>query len=165
MHNTVEHLYQNHHAWLYRWLKSRLKQDCIAADLAQDTFVKLIEHQERYTHYDHPRALLTTIAKNLANQWWRRKKIEQAYQDNLMQLEEQYHPSPEQELMILEALDELASILNNLQGREKQVFMLWQLDGLNYTQIAKQLDVALITIKRDMKKIMLCCLTVLDIED
>lgn len=165
MSKTVEHLYKEHHTWLYSWLKSRLKQDSLAADLAQDTFVKLIEHQERYTDYDQPRALLTTIARNLANQWWRRKKIEQAYQDSLMHMDEIYHPSPEQELLLVEALTELSSILNNLQGREKQVFILWQVEGLNYTQIAKQLDVSLITIKRDMKKIMLCCLTVLDIDD
>lgn len=164
MQNAIEQLYHTHHTWLYCWLTKRLKQECLAADITQDTFVKIIQHYERYAHYEHPRALLTTIAKNLANQWWRRQKIEQSYEDYLLQLEEVYHPSPEQEFLMFEALVELNNILNRLQVREKEVFFLWQMEGLTYPKIAERLSVSLNTVKRDVKKIMLCCFSVLDNE-
>ncbi|WP_445115690.1 sigma-70 family RNA polymerase sigma factor [Acinetobacter sp. WZC-1] len=163
MSDSVEYLYKNHHAWLYGWLRNRLKQDALAADLAHDTFIKIIQHHERYS-YEQPRALLTTIARNLANKWWQRKQIEQAYQDSLLLQETEYYPSPEQEVIVIQALLELSSIMRGLKDREKQVFILWQIEGLNYARIAEQLDVSLITVKRDMKKIMLCCLSVMDVE-
>lgn len=162
--NQVEHLYRNHHAWLHGWLRNRLKQDGVAADLAHDTFIKIIQHQDRYS-YDQPRALLITIARNLANKWWQRKQIEQAYHEMLAELEPEYAPSPEKEVMVIQALIEVSNILLHLKEREKQVFILWQIHGLNYNQIAQRLDIAVITAKRDMKRIMLCCLSAVDMDE
>ena len=162
--DRIEHLYRDHHAWLYRWLRNRLKQDVIAADLMHDTFIKIIQYQDRYS-YDQPRALLTTIARNLANKWWQRKKIEQAYYEMLADQEPEYAPSPEQEIIIIQSLIEISNILLNLKEREKQVFILWQIYGLNYNEIATHMDIAVITAKRDMKKIMLNCFNAINIDE
>lgn len=163
MSNSVESLYKDHHEWLRRWLNTRLKQDAIAADLAQDTFIKIIQHYDRY-NYDQPRALLTTIAKNLANKWWHRKQIEQAYQESLALIDEQYYPSPEQELIVIQSLIELTEIFNALDARAQKTFILWKVEGLRYQDIAHELDVSIITVKRDIKKILLKCLHVFETE-
>ncbi|AOA57031.1 sigma-70 family RNA polymerase sigma factor [Acinetobacter larvae] len=161
---TVEHLYRDHHSWLYGWLKHRLQQDSLAADLAHDTFVKILQHQERYS-LEQPRALLTTIAKNLSYRWWHRKQIEEAYLQQLQFIAPQYYPSPEQELQAIQLLVELYMLMDQLQQREQQVFIKWQIDGLCYAEIAEQLGVSLITVKRDMKKVMLCCLKLFELDD
>lgn len=163
MPNSVESLYRHHHDWLHDWLSRRLQQDALAADLAHDTFIKIIQHYDRYS-YDHPRALLTTIARNLANKWWQRKNIEQAYQESLSLMDVESHPSPEQELIVIQALLELTQLLNNLDDRTKNVFILWKIEGLTYSSIAEKLDVSLITVKRDIKKILLSCMHVFEVD-
>ena len=47
-----------------------------------------------------------------------------------------------------------------MPARVRQVFLLSQLDGLTYAQIAEQLQVSLITIKRDMRTAFLACLSI-----
>ncbi|MFL9609593.1 sigma factor [Methylobacillus sp. Pita2] len=40
--NLVHQLYSSHHGWLYAWLRKKLGCQHIAADLAHDTFVRLM---------------------------------------------------------------------------------------------------------------------------
>ena len=61
---AVQTLYSNHHGWLNTWLRSRLGNAADAADLAQDTFVRLLQKTERF-ELKAPRAFLRTIARGL----------------------------------------------------------------------------------------------------
>ena len=68
-------------------------------------------------------------------------------------------PSEEQRALALEVLTQLDSMLEGLGHKVKQVFILAQLDGLAYTDIAKQLDISLRTVNNYMAKAMEhCCL-------
>ena len=60
LHDAVSHLYQDHHGWLQGWLRRRLGCAENAADLAQDTFVKVLVSRQA-ARIDEPRAFLTTI--------------------------------------------------------------------------------------------------------
>ena len=51
-------------------------------------------------------------------------------------------------------------MLREMPDRARQTFLLSQLDGLTYAQIAAQLGVSLITVKRDMRDAFLACLSV-----
>ena len=55
-------LYSDHHGWLHGWLQRRLGNAWDAADLTQDTFVRVLG---RPIAGNEPRALLTHIAKGL----------------------------------------------------------------------------------------------------
>ncbi|MBA4002871.1 MAG: RNA polymerase subunit sigma, partial [Delftia sp.] len=64
LHNEVQSLYRDHHRWLRDWLRRKLGCSHHAADLAHDTFVRLLGRKERADPVD-PRAYLTTIAHGL----------------------------------------------------------------------------------------------------
>lgn len=61
----IEHLYANHHGWLRGWLRRRLGNSFDAADLAHDTFLRLLVSGRAPTP-EQSRAHLTQIAKA----WW-----------------------------------------------------------------------------------------------
>ena len=42
LHREISTLYAGHHGWLQGWLRSRLGNAFDAADLAQDTFVRIL---------------------------------------------------------------------------------------------------------------------------
>lgn len=44
--DSVQTLYSDHHGWLHAWLRSKLGNAADAADLAQDTFVRLLQRRE-----------------------------------------------------------------------------------------------------------------------
>lgn len=156
----VQSLYTEHHGWLQAWLGRKLGNACDAADLAHDTFVRLLSRQG-HSYFGHePRALLTHIAKGLVVDRWRRQDVERAYLEAIAHLPEPEVPSPETRWLILETLYRIDAMLREMPARVRQVFLLSQLDGLTYAQIAEQLQVSLITIKRDMRTAFLACLSI-----
>lgn len=149
-------LYTDHHGWLHGWLQRRLGNAWNAADLAQDTFVRVLGRQ---ISGHEPRALLTHIAKGLVIDRWRRQEVEKAYLQALAHIPEALAPSPESRLLILETLCRLEAMLQSLPAVTRQAFMLSQLDGLTYSAIAERLGLSLITVKRHMRTAFIACLS------
>lgn len=149
-------LYSDHHGWLHGWLQRRLGNAWDAADLTQDTFLRVLGRQ---LAGNEPRALLTHIAKGLVVDRWRRQEVEKAYLQALAQVPEALAPSAESRWLILETLCRLEAMLQSLPALTRQAFLLSQLDGLTYGAIAEQLGISLITVKRHMRTAFIACLS------
>ncbi|SFA80727.1 RNA polymerase sigma-70 factor, ECF subfamily [Pseudomonas sp. NFIX10] len=104
-----------------------------------------------------PRAFLTTIAKRVLFNHYRRQDLERAYLDTLAQLPEQVAPSEEERAIILQTLTELDQLLDGLPRAVKQAFLLAQVDGLAYNEIARELGISLATVKRHLNKAAMRC--------
>ncbi|MDR0279443.1 MAG: sigma-70 family RNA polymerase sigma factor [Paucimonas sp.] len=157
---VIEALYSGHHGWLYERLKKKLGNAMDAADLTQDTFTRVLASQ--VTRIEQPRAYLSCVAKGILVNWYQRKALERAYLDALAQLPEQQAPSPELRFLVLETLHQVDAMLDALPPLVKRAFLLSQLGGLKYDDIASQLGVSLITVKRYMKQAFVQCLLLVE---
>lgn len=161
VHQEVQTLYANHHGWLQSWLSKKIGNAFDAADIAQDTFTRIIASRD-LRKVEEPRAYLTTVAKGLMINWYQRQALERAYLDALALMPEPQAPSVEQRYIILETLHEIDRMLDSLPVKVRQAFLLSQLEGLKYEEIAKKLGTSLVTIKRYMKQAFLHCLAFVD---
>jgi RNA polymerase sigma-70 factor (ECF subfamily) len=148
---NIETLYFNHHGWLKAWLRRRLGDTNRAADLAHDTFVRLLSRQG-LNPLDEPRAFLTTVATRVLASYWRREQLEQAYLDTLRCFAPALAPSPEERAIVLETLHQLDELLDGLPVPVKRAFLLSQLDGLTQRQIALQLNITERTVRRHLTR-------------
>ncbi|MFM0738703.1 sigma-70 family RNA polymerase sigma factor [Paraburkholderia xenovorans] len=155
----VRTLYRDHHGWLQAWLHRKLGNAFDAADLAHDTFLRILSAREKTGTPDpgtpdldlrEPRAYLTTVAGRVLLNHYRRLSLERAYLDALAALPESLVPSTEDRLIILETLHEIDAMLDRLAPKARMTFLLAQLEGLTYAQIAERLQVSVRTIKRYM---------------
>ncbi len=151
--SVLEHdlhtLYSDHHGWLHGWLRKRLGCTHQAADLAHDTFVRVLA-REHSVAIQEPRAWLSTIAHGLVIDHRRRRALERAYLESIAHLPEPLAPSAEDTALIIEALARIDALLQGLKPRARRVLLLSRLDGLSYPQIAKQLGVSLSSVEKDM---------------
>ncbi|MGX5219176.1 sigma-70 family RNA polymerase sigma factor [Pseudomonas sp. S9] len=154
----VQRLYSDHNAWLNGWLRQRLGCAHNAADLAQDTFVRLLKSPDGLATLRQPRAYLSTIAHGLVVNFWRRQSVERAYLDALAAQPEALAPSPEEREMIVETLLAIDAMLLRLPSKVREAFLLSQLDGLTYAVIAQRLAVSERMVKKYMAQAMLHCL-------
>jgi RNA polymerase sigma-70 factor (ECF subfamily) len=161
--NALHDWYNEHHGWLQGWLSKRLGCSFNAADLAQDTFLRLLTKGRDLPAVREPRAYLSTIAHSLLVNHWRRQHIERAYLEALADRPEQYVPSPESRELIIESLVQIDTLLNKLPEKVRTAFLMSQLDGLTYALIAESLGVSERMVKKYMAQAMLHCLT-LDVE-
>lgn len=154
-------LYTEHHGWLLAWLRRRLGDSAHAADLAHDTFLRILAGR-RLSDIREPRAYLRTVAHGILVNTYERQALERAYLDALAARPEALAPSPEDRYLVLETLLRIDALLDALPAKVRRAFLLSQLDGQRYEDIARELGCSLPSIKRYMKQAFLHCLTVLD---
>lgn len=156
----VGQLYRQHHRWLESWLRHKLDSVDNASDIAQDTFLRILKLNDEHSlrELSEPRAYLRTVAKRVLINFYERQTLERAYLDVLERMPEQTMPSPEQRMIIFEALQEIDALLDTLPAKVRKAFLLSQLDGLTYAEIAASLEVSERTVKRYMMSAFEQCL-------
>ncbi len=150
-------MYLAHHGWLQAWLRKKLGNPCDAADLAQDTFIRILAARNAVT-IDEPRAYLTTVARGVLINWYKRQALERAYLEALALMPEPEAPSPEQRAIILQTLHEIDAMLDALQPVARKVFLLSQLEGMKYEDNAALTGVSLTSVKRYMRQAFRQCM-------
>ena len=156
----IHHLYCNHHDWLLSWLQNRLNCILDAEDLTQDTFTRIIA-KRHVAAIREPRAYLVTIARSLLINHYRRKDIEQACLEALAALPQPEVLSPQVRHELLETLYQINALLDGLPPKVKTAFLLSQLDGLSYREIAEQLSVSVSSVKKYMYRASYHCVSYL----
>lgn len=149
-------IYRHHHSWLVNLLWRKLGNIDNAADLAQDTFARLLCAGDTAALRE-PRAYLTTVSSRLTAHYFRRLALERAYLDALALQPENTAPSPEMRALVVEALTAVSCVLDQLPARTRDAFLMSQLDGLTYREIAEQLDVTVNVVQKAMGKAFLHC--------
>lgn len=157
--DSIASLYSSHHGWLHQWLWRKLGCRDGAADLAHDTFVRLLSARPAEALRE-PRAYLSTIASGLLVNHWRRLALERAYTEALALQEMPVAPSPEERALVIETLLQIDAMLNTLSVKARQAFLLSQIEGWTYAAIAAHLKVSERTIKTYMGQAMLQCLLI-----
>ncbi|MEH6358348.1 MAG: sigma-70 family RNA polymerase sigma factor [Pseudomonadales bacterium] len=156
---TVELFYKQHKGWLTGWLFKRLGCSFDAEDLSQDTFVRVLRSAKPVSSVCEPHNYLITIARGLSVDLFRRRTLENQYLDVIATLPERSWPSEEENALILETLVEIDRMFDGLGSRVKQTFILSQIEGLTYSQIAQELSISVRTVNNYMTQAMThCCL-------
>ncbi|UJB63779.1 sigma-70 family RNA polymerase sigma factor [Acidovorax sp. YS12] len=159
---SIESFYADHHGWLKAWLRRRLGNSFDAADLAHDTFLRLLRRDD-LPAIREPRALLTTVAQGVVSNFHRHRRVEEAYLATLASLPEPTAPSPETRAILLETLVELDRRLDALDVPVRKAFLLSQLDGMKQADIAIELNLSLATVQRHIAKAARMCFFGLDV--
>lgn len=159
LHRAVDVLYSDHHAWVHGWLRRRLGCTHQAADLAHDTFLRAML-APTLSELREPRAWLTTVAHGLMVNHLRRQDLERAYLEALAAQPAPLAQSPEERAMVLEALHALDALLDGLPVKARAAFLLSQLEGLAYADIATRLGVSVSMVKKYMLQAMTHCMGV-----
>lgn len=145
----VAALYTDHRGWLQTWLSRKLGDSFAAADLTQDTFLRVLR-RGMAGNVQSPRAYLTVIAGGLVKDHWRRHALEQAWLEELAARPQALAPSPEERALVLETLGQIARLLDGLPTLTREAFLLSQLDGLTYPQIAQHQGITVNRVQKAM---------------
>lgn len=150
-------LYSEHHGWLYGWLRGKLGNRADAADLAQDTFLRLLGKRDA-APLREPRGYLATIARGLLVDRYRRQALEQAYLEALAQQAEPVSMCAETHAIVIETLLAVDRLLDSLGARTRAIFLLAQIEELSYADISRRLGVSLPTVKKHLVRAYTECL-------
>ncbi|MDW9405582.1 sigma-70 family RNA polymerase sigma factor, partial [Pseudomonas soli] len=142
-------------SWLYRQLSCSHR----AADLMQDTFMRLLASNEAL-EIRQPRPFLAKVARSVLSNHYRRARLEKAYLEALQTEGQSELPDLATQLILFETLVRLDEALCELDIAVKKAFLWSQLDGLGHAEIAERLDISIATVKRHIIKAGARCMLV-----
>ena len=136
----VERLYAAHHAEIYAYLARMLRDDELAADLTQDTFVKAYRAFDTLEDHNRARAWLYQIAGRTALDELRRRKIVR-----FVPWTGESHgtaSSAEDQVLRLRLSADLERALLRIPPRQRQALLLSELHELSGLELADALGVS-----------------------
>lgn len=148
--------FRSNYGWLTGCVHRLVGSRFDAEDLAASAFTELAEVDD-VGQIRQPRALLTTIARRLTYDFWRRRDLERTYLETLLQGPQALAPSPE---AVHETIEDILRIDRALQGlpkKAREAFIMSQFDGLNYVDIAERLGVSASMVRKYMVQALSCC--------
>ena len=156
----VHTLYRDHHGWLQGWLRKRLGNAGDAADLAHDAFLRLIVKPapRGFASFAEARGYLRTMAQGLCINLWHRREIEQAWLDTLASRPEDYAPSAERQVIVLEALHEIGTMLLDVPPKAARAFLMSTVCEMTAQEVADELGVSTRMVRKYVAQVMLRCM-------
>ena len=157
----ITSLYNTHAGWLRGWLLRHTHCSHKAADLAQDTFCRLLERREVTAAVRTPRSYLATIARRLMIDDVRRARVEAAFLDaHAALMNGAVEPGPDRIAEAVHELMAIARVLDGLAEKPRRAYLLARLDGWSHAEIAVELGVSKSMVKQYVAKAAVHCYAV-----
>ncbi|MFT3932556.1 MAG: RNA polymerase sigma-70 factor [Chitinophagaceae bacterium] len=136
--------WDNIYAVAFRFIKSRV----IAEEIVQDVFVKLWTNKEKLDSIENFDNYIFIIARNHIYNHLRQSPLQIAPMAEVADVSS----NPETDLYYKETNSILARAVENLPGQQRIIFNMSRGEGLDYTTIAKKLQLSRFTVKTHMHK-------------
>jgi RNA polymerase sigma-70 factor, ECF subfamily len=145
-------LYQRYSRKLYKFAFSILKSDEETENIIQDVFLNLWENRHRVVKDSSVQYYVFSIVHNSAISLIRNKARTTQFIEYL-RLHQNLNQDPVNvEFEYNELKDKIDRIINRLPERQKEVYILHNVEGLKYHEIAKRLKISENTIENHMSR-------------
>lgn len=137
---------------LIQWFRNRGLDPEASEDCAHESFVRLCGCETAVLH--NPDAYLFRVASSVLAD--RRRRARVRYEDHHLPLEDfdapSEEPTPARVFEDREALVQLATALNELPERTREIFLLNRLDKVSYGEIAVRFSISASAVEKHMMK-------------
>ncbi|HHX79323.1 MAG TPA: RNA polymerase sigma factor [Acholeplasmataceae bacterium] len=131
---AFETIYKETSSSVYAIIKTIVKDHNITEDLMQDTYIKMIKSINSYNTKQKFKTWLLTIARNTAIDWYRKTKKEM-----LVDVSESEYLFPSTKSTVDYEYN-ANYFLSLLDDEEKEVVVLYAMEGFKHREIAKIID-------------------------
>jgi len=144
----LRRLSEAYHQPLVRYFQRRVGTREEAEDLTQEVFLRLVRRPDA-EQIDNPEAFLFRTAVNLLRDRARRGKTYSSHLAEISDQQDRFEAlSPERVLEGRQSLNSALRVLEELDERTRDVFILHRLEGLKYAEIANLYGVSVSSIEK-----------------
>lgn len=150
--SSFEILINRHKDKVYTYILIMVKNECLAQDIFQDTFIKVIKslHAGKYQENGKFISWVVRIAHNLIIDHFRKEKQLKTYSND--DYESDIFNSPrfsdkniEQNIIHNQIMNDVRKLVDHLPEEQKEVILMRHFLGLSFKEIADQTDVSINT--------------------
>lgn len=152
---------EKYHHELIQFLSRQGKDRDTAADLAQESYVRVITLQQRGEPIHNLRALLYRTVRNLLTDQHRRDSVRQHDSlDTMAEIDMPAAPShwqPEEALTSWQVIKAYVETIEALPPRCKEAFILYAFDDYTQADIASQMGISISMVEKHIVRAMVAC--------
>lgn len=152
---------ERYHRELLNFLSRQVNDRDTAADLAQESFLRVLSAQSSGQAVLDLRALLYRIARNLVIDQHRRSEVRR--HDDLDALPEDQHPpapqhmQPEAQLASQQVIRAYVATIEALPERCREAFALHVFDECSHAQVAQHMGISVSMVEKHIVRAMVAC--------
>jgi RNA polymerase sigma factor (sigma-70 family) len=156
----IERLYREHQSALLRWLTRFVRCEHAAADLAQDSYLRIADAADE-TAIAHPRAFLFRTARNLALDHLRKLRVRSVAAQPLAVEIPSPEPPADVALLDRQRVRLFQQALETMPPRCREVFLLHRVHACTYGDIARRLGISESAVEKNIMRALSHCRGVL----
>lgn len=149
-------LVRRNFARVVRYITRLVRARHQAEDLAQDVFLQVLTHAQRYEPTAKFSTWLYRIATNTAlnylNQAYVKRRRDPDPEEGTFEFADEAEQTPEQQMNLDELRSHVAEAVNGLPVNQRVALTLYQKEDLSYEQIAQVLDVSVESVRALLKR-------------
>lgn len=142
----IDSAYQHHAPFIGRMIERLTGSGAHVDDLLQETFIIAFKKQSSLTDAEGTRSWLYTIAANLCRRHRRSSRRFGLFQSRITNESPEIVQRPDQQLEQQQAATFVHTLLEELPFKQREVFVLYELEELDGEQISQTLDIPLGTV-------------------
>lgn len=152
---------ERYHRELLNFLTRFVRDRDTAADLAQESFLRVLRAQHAGEAVLEPRALLYRTARNLAVDQHRRAQVRR--HESLEELPHDAQPAlpashqPEEAYASAQYADAMLAVVDRLPPRCREAFVLNRFDGLSHQEVAERMGISRNMVAQHIVRALLEC--------
>lgn len=166
-------MFEHYYRELLSFLSRKVRDRDMAADLTQESFVRVYAAERSGSDIQNPRALLYQTARNLLVDSYRRAEIRSTDMESTADeggIEPDMHAGPtalepEAALVSRQRFEAMTRVVDRLPTRCREAFFLVKFDGLTHAQAAKRMGVAVKTVEMQIQIALQACREGMDTMD
>ena len=141
---TTQHIWETYHQDVKQFILSKIKDEDIANDLLQETFIKIHTKIDTLLHKEHLKSWIFMIARNTVLDYFKQNKYTREFYeyDKILEDEKKAHNEK----------DCLHGIIKRLPKKYRDPLFLSDIKGMKQNEVAKLLKLQLSTTKSRIQR-------------
>ncbi len=142
----ISQSYTDFHSAIYNFIKYRINNDEDAADLAQDTYLRLLDYKPMLRP-ETVKSFIFTIARNLVIDYIRRHYRKQEVSANMYEFSKEYVDSVESQLNANDLLQLEHGMMMKLPKQRKLIYYMDRFEDKSADEISNELQISKRTVE------------------
>lgn len=145
-------LFRRYDKRIYPFVLKMIRTPALAEEITHEIFIKIWRHRDKLPAIDQPEAYILTIAARHTLDQIKKRLNETRMLQRLVASKEQSHNDTEEKLLLRDRAALIQQAVDQLPPQQKSVYELSRLEGMNYEQIAQQLQISPNTVRNHLVK-------------
>ena len=149
--DSFKKLYLQYHPVLFRFVVSRIRDEDIAEDIVQETFIRIWKIRQSLVSDKSFFSLIVKISSNLSKDHFKHEAVRRRHQENIAKIYDKQSDKPDKQIETEFIQNNILNIVHqNLPLKQRTIFLLSRIEEKSNQEIGEMLEISQRTVENQL---------------